>query len=209
MDWIAPLTGLVGAGVGAAASVYTTVRVLKHQLADARQARREAEQIAVVGSLSQALAALHKHARGIPVDLRHRRDLPDRPQAMQRFFEEEREWDKPWMELLRTARTAALGIRDAEPRQRVLNGLTYLGNVNALEYATYGKDRSWVLRRTIDDMEECVYAWRRGDAELPAPSEVYKDVEDSWKQKMDEYEENERSQAEWRREQRAGGASSS
>lgn len=183
MNWTAVAIGLIGAVIGAGASSFTALRVLRHQLKDAAAARSNAERAAVLGALGPAFAALHAHARALP------RDVLDGT---------EQDWSAAWSEKLRSARMTALEIEHRETRERLINGMKYISSLGMLKYAVeHEAARSWLLCRVIDDMQECVYAWRRGDA-LPEPSQAYQEAYHSWGMVTDEYERDIEHEAEER-----------
>ncbi|SRR6266545_629909 len=114
MDW-SPLSGFVGALLGASASYFGSRQVLNQQLKDNRQARGEAERRAVTAALSQALTALLEHVALMPggqVTWRGDFDLEER-EGLRAPLEA---WDQQWQPLIRSARMAALEVRSAELR---------------------------------------------------------------------------------------------
>ncbi|MFD9394783.1 hypothetical protein ACFWBB_29815 [Streptomyces sp. NPDC060000] len=58
MDWVSPLSGIVGVVVGGAITLRGSKAALDRQLADAKAARTDAERIAVSNGLSNALTKL-------------------------------------------------------------------------------------------------------------------------------------------------------
>lgn len=55
------------------------------------------------------------------------------------------------------ARRKAQRPKDSPRRRahrRLLGGLHYIEDLHALEYATYRRRRSWVLRGVVDSMDE-------------------------------------------------------
>ncbi|WP_331726547.1 hypothetical protein [Streptomyces sp. NBC_00280] len=194
MDWLSPVSGLVGALVGAGAGYAGSRQVLNRQLEDTKQAREQAERIAVVAALSTVLTALLEHAARIPDDPARRGEGFDQ-ETYQRMRAKEKEWDEGWQPLVRTAHVAALEVRDADVRNRLTTGLRYLKDWNALEYAFHGKIRAWVLAGVLDHLVETVFAWRR-EEELPAPIDRFTSVAEAWALKMEEYEDTARAEAE-------------
>ncbi|MFF2305971.1 hypothetical protein ACFVVP_26115 [Streptomyces sp. NPDC058128] len=109
MDWIFPVSGLVGAVVGASASSITAVRVLKAQLSDARTAREDVERAKVVATLAKGLEALGEHARAVPEEIRQPEGADAREfQASQR--EAVKQWEATWRDRLRAVKVGALEI---------------------------------------------------------------------------------------------------
>ncbi|NEA21953.1 hypothetical protein [Actinomadura bangladeshensis] len=194
-DWISPLSGLIGALVGASASFFGSQQVLKRQLQADREAREETERTAVVASLSEALTALLDHAALIPEP--HQDKNPAKvPRHARPRYANEQTWNEQWQPLVRSARVAALEVRNTPLRERLTAGLKYLADWRMLEYALHGKIRSWVLTKVVDHLVACVYAWRRGEPSLPAESPEFNDVAKAWRLKQDEYEELDRTEEE-------------
>lgn len=186
MDWLSPVTGLVGALIGASASTVTARIVLKHQLNDAREAREDAERTAVVGALSRNLDALEAHASLVPEPRRgpenHSRESLEREAA------EENSWEDAWEVKLRAVKVGALEVRHEDLRIRLLSALEYVQQLHVLEYAFHGRTRRWVLSGVVEDMTQAVYAWRRGENALPAPNRAYQAAKDAFETNVEEWE---------------------
>src|SRR5689334_12891634 len=66
MDWLSPVSGLVGALVGAGVSYLATRQAQASTVADARDARLQAKQDQAVTALAAAFNGLHQHVRHVP-----------------------------------------------------------------------------------------------------------------------------------------------
>ncbi|EFE67104.1 predicted protein [Streptomyces viridosporus ATCC 14672] len=181
MDWLTPLTGIVGVVVGALTSYASTHQVQKRQLADARLAREEAERAAVVAANAGALTALLGYVRKMPPDS----TLVDVPSAAHgQLAEREQAWAKELDEYLEPARVAALEVRDEQLRTLLLDGLTWIHAWDWIDLDPYRRSREWLMQGTIQHLISCVFAWRRGDARMPEPNGAYARYKEAW-----EYEE--------------------
>lgn len=181
MDWLTPLTGLVGVVVGAATSYVSTHQAQKQQLADARLARDEADRAAVVAANAQALTALLSHIRKMPPDS----SLPEVATAeYEQLAAQEEVWWKELLEYMEPARVAALEVRDEELRTLIVDGLTWIHECQYFNLGPYRRSREWLLMGTVHHLIACVFAWRRGDADMPEPNGRYKRLKEAW-----EYEE--------------------
>lgn len=187
MDWLSPVSALLGALVGACASFFGSRLALKQQLEDARLAREDAERKAVVGALSTTLAALLEQAAKAPQDASCQRAEKD-PGEYRRVFAAKKAWDVDWQPLVHAARIAALEVRQEDVRNRLITALKYLADWRDLEYADHGRIRAWVLRGVIDHLIESVFAWRRGE-QLPDVSQIFITVAEAWQLKQEEKEE--------------------
>ncbi|MEV8534689.1 hypothetical protein [Streptomyces sp. NPDC051211] len=187
MDWISPVSGLVGALLGASASTVTAVLVLKAQLSDARTARADAERANVVASLAKELEALEDHARRVPEDTNPPRGDDVREFRM-RQREAEKQWEGIWRSKAHPVRVGALQIKQEELRHRLLDSLKYGESLHMLEYATHQHGRRWVLRGLVEDMTQSLFAWRRGEADLPKPNRAFKEAEESFDLKTEEWQ---------------------
>ncbi|MFB7333594.1 hypothetical protein ACFC00_18335 [Streptomyces adustus] len=184
MDWITPLTGLVGVFVGAVTSYASTHQVQKRQLADARFAREEAERAAVVAANAQALTALVGHIRKMPPDS----TLADVPSAeYDELSDREQVWSKELFEYLEPARVAALEVRDEYLRTLLIDDLARIQDWDWVDLGPHRRVREWLLADTVQHLIACIFAWRRGDAEMPEPTGRYKRYKEAW-----EYEEERR-----------------
>ncbi|MEU6124843.1 hypothetical protein [Streptomyces sp. NPDC047123] len=205
MDWISPLTGLLGVLVGGLITWRTSTTALDRQLQEAKEARRESERITVATGLSAALAALETQAAKTPPDTRRYADPDLTHEAIRREHRAEQEWEARWETLLRAVRMAALEVRDAPLRRRLLDATTYLQSLRMMEYAFPHANRAWFLRTAVDHLIECVYAWRRGDTPPPAHTAL-DDLRHSYELRVEEYESDarhEREEREGRQRERA------
>ncbi|MFG2775942.1 hypothetical protein [Streptomyces sp. NPDC048350] len=189
MDSISPVSGLVGAVVGASASSITTVRVLKAQLSDARMARADAERASIVASLAKGLEALEEHARLVPEKTQRPRGEDAREFRM-RQHEAEKQWEGIWHVKLHAVKIGALEIRHEVLRGRLLDNIKYGDSLHMLEYATHEHGRRWVLRGLVEDMTQCLFAWRREEPDLPEPQRAVREAKESFEQKTEEWEIN-------------------
>ncbi|MFF2305972.1 hypothetical protein ACFVVP_26120 [Streptomyces sp. NPDC058128] len=57
-----------------------------------------------------------------------------------------------------------------------------------LEYATHNHGRRWVLRGLVEDMTQCLFAWRRDEKGLPEPQRAFMEAKDSFELKEEEWE---------------------
>ncbi|MEV7243373.1 hypothetical protein AB0N92_19300 [Streptomyces sp. NPDC093248] len=177
MDWITPLTGLVGVLVGAATSYASTHQALKRQLADARLVRSEADRAAVVAANAQALTALLGHIRKMPSDCSSS-DVPTT--EYEHLLAREEAWWSESLEYIEPARVAALQVRDENLRVLLVDGLTWIQDCQFLNLGPYRRSRDWLMMGTIHHLIACVFAWRRGDASMPEPNGRYKRLKEAW-----------------------------
>ncbi|MDX2595290.1 hypothetical protein PV343_24025 [Streptomyces sp. WI03-4A] len=204
MDWLSPLSGLVGAIVGAAASYLGTHQAQARAIKDARQSRVEAKQDAAVLLLSNGFAELHKHIRSVPESSQPHLGT----QALQELAAAQAAWDRQLRDLLGPVRIAVEAMRDKELRHRLQEGVSLLEQWEyELEYAYFQSRRAWVLGGIVDDAVACVGAWQREDA-MPEPNNAYRRAKESvetheeeWRLTLEAQEEDRREQA--RREGRA------
>ncbi|MGW3630608.1 hypothetical protein ACWD7F_10665 [Streptomyces sp. NPDC005122] len=197
MDWISPLSGLVGALVGAAASYLGTHQAQARALADARQARVDAKQDAAVVLLSDAFAQLHRHIRSVPEETRVTMDS----QALQEFVAAETAWDQQLHDLLGPVRIAAETMRDKKLRDRLHDVVSMLEQWQyELEYAYYQSRRAWVLGGIVDHAVACVGAWQREDV-IPEPNSSYRRAKESLESHAEEWRLTQEAQDEERRRQ--------
>ncbi|MFB9509949.1 hypothetical protein ACFFS2_32625 [Streptomyces aurantiacus] len=181
MDWLTPLTGLVGVVAGAATSYASTHQAQKQQLADARLAREEAERAAVAAANAQALTALLGHIRKAPPDS----SLLDVPSGdSEELAAREEDWWKDLLEYIEPAQVAALEVRDVEVRTLIVEGLTLIHDSRYYNLGVYRRSREWLLMGTVHHLIACVFAWRRDDSTMPEPNGRYKRLKEAW-----EYEE--------------------
>ncbi|MFF1272708.1 hypothetical protein ACFVZC_04735 [Streptomyces marokkonensis] len=201
MDWISPVSGLVGALVGAAASYLGTHRAQVKALADARQARLEAKQDTAVATLADTFGKLQRHVRDVPGARERGLD----PKESAAFTAARLAWDQKLEDLTAPARIAVGVIRDEALREHLYQALDLLdGWQSGLEYAYRGgaHSRAWVLRGVLSHAVECVGAWQREEP-LPEPNQAYCDAVESMELKREEHELTAQAEAEYRREQHA------
>ncbi|MEU9403163.1 hypothetical protein [Streptomyces sp. NPDC048242] len=184
MDWLTPLTGLVGVVVGAVMSYASTHQVQKRQLADARLAREEADRAAVVAANVQALTALLGHIHKMPLD-----DTVAEVTSSEHDQHSNREqaWSKELLEYLEPARVAALDVRDEHLRALLIDDLARVHEWEWVDFGLYRQIREGLLADTVHHLIACVFAWRRDDAEMPKPNNRYERYKAVW-----EYEEERR-----------------
>lgn len=205
MDWISPVSGLVGALVGAAATYVGTHQAQAKALADARLARLEAKQDTAVATLADTFGKLQRHVRDVP-DAR-KRGLDAEESAA--FTAARQTWDQELEDLTAPARVAVGVLRDEALRARLYQALDLLDAwQSGLEYAYRGgaRSRAWVLRGVLSHAVECVGAWQREEP-LPEPTYAYNEAVASLELKREEHEATAQAEAEYRREQRAQRAS--
>ncbi|MCX5612975.1 hypothetical protein OHB39_36300 [Streptomyces sp. NBC_00047] len=159
--------------------------MLKEQLSDARTARADVERAGVVASLAADLQALEEHARLVPEDTNPPRG-EDVGEFRMRQREAEKQWKDPWRGKLRQVKIGALHIKDEKLRRRLIDGLRYGASLHMLEYATHHRSRRWVLCGLVDDMTQSLFAWRRGEAELPDPNRAFEVAKESFDLKAEE-----------------------
>ncbi len=201
MDWLSPVSGLVGALVGAAATYGGTRQAQHKALADARRARLEAKQDTAVATLADTFGKLQRHVRDVP-GVRERGLDAEESAA---FTAARQTWDQKLGDLTAPARIAVGVIRDEALRARLYQTLDLLDAwQSGLEYAYRGgaRSRAWVLRGVISHAVECVGAWQREEP-MPEPNHAYSDAVESLELKREEAEATAQAEAEYRREQRA------
>ncbi|MEU7426691.1 hypothetical protein [Streptomyces sp. NPDC040750] len=142
MDWLSPLSGLVGAIAGAAASYLGTHQAQARAIKDARQTRVEAKQDAAVLLLSHGFAELHRHVRSVPEASQPDLDV----EALQELAAAEAAWDRQLHDLLGPVRIAVETMRNKELRDRLQEAVSLLEQWEyELEYAYRRSRRVWVL----------------------------------------------------------------
>ncbi|MFE9764774.1 hypothetical protein ACFYPC_09625 [Streptomyces sp. NPDC005808] len=201
MDWLSPVSGLVGALVGAGLSYFGTHRAQVKALEDARQARLEAKQDTAVATLADTFGKLQRHVRDVPGA--RERGLDAEESAA--FTAARETWDQELEDLTAPARVAVGVIRDEALRARLYQTLDLLdGWQSGLEYAYRGgaRSRAWVLRGVLAHAVACVGAWQREEP-MPEPNDAYSDAVESLELKREEHEATAQAEAEYRREQRA------
>lgn len=199
MDWISPVSGLVGALVGAAATYGGTRQAQNKALEDARQARREGKQDQAVTTLAEAFGELHKHVRNVPGDWEPGMSTEDRDV----LTAARQTWDEELQDHIAPARLAIGVIRDSKVRHRLNEAMNLLEVWDSgLVYAFHGRSRVWVLRGVISHAVDCVGAWQR-EAELPEPNAAFLRARESLADKRDEWEAIDEAQEEDRRQRRA------
>ncbi|MFF4227745.1 hypothetical protein [Streptomyces sp. NPDC001820] len=196
MDWLSPLSGLVGALVGAAASYLGTHNAQARALADARQARVDSTQDAAIAVLANVFAELHRHMRSVPEENRRQMDR----QAREELAAAERAWDGQLRDLLGPVRIAIETLRDKGLRDRLQGVIGLLESWDDdLEYA-YRSQRSWVLGGLVDHAVACVGAWQREEA-MPEPNLAVQNAKKSAQLKDEEWQLTCEAADEYRREQ--------
>ncbi|MFJ4700625.1 hypothetical protein ACIP5N_21395 [Streptomyces sp. NPDC088768] len=199
MDWLSPVSGLVGALVGAAASYLGTHKAQAKALEDAKQARLEAKQDVAVAVLADTFGQLQRHVRHLP---QAREPFLNRAQSEQ-LAAVRQAWDQELEDLIAPARIAVETIRDEELRALLHEAMELLGEwQSGLEYAYYGRSRSWVLSGVISHAVACVGAWQR-EERLPEPGFAFREARSSLEQKREEWQHAHEAEEEHRREQRA------
>jgi hypothetical protein len=199
MDWLSPVSGLVGALVGAAASYFGTHKAQARALEDARQARLEAKQDAAVATLADTFGKLQRHVRDIP----QRRGRGLNREQLEQLADVEQVWDQELEDTISPARIAVEAIRNAELRARLHETMELLDSwQSGLEYAFHGRSRSWVLGGVISHAVACVGAWQREEP-LPEPNFAFQEARSSLEMKREEWQHADEAEEEYRREQRA------
>ncbi|MEU5000049.1 hypothetical protein [Streptomyces sp. NPDC021622] len=178
MDWLSPVSGLVGAMFGAAATFGATHHAQNKALADARQARLQAKQDQAVTTLAKAFSDLHKHVRSVP-------DEKSTDTSVRQ------KWDEELQDHIAPARLAISVIREEEVRHRLNEAMTLLEAwKGGLMYAFHGRSRAWVLRGVVSHAVDCVGAWQREEP-LPEPNRMFAEARESLELKQEEWEANE------------------
>jgi hypothetical protein len=201
MDWISPVSGLIGALVGATATYVGTHQAQAKALAHARQARLEAKQDTAVATLADTFGKLQRHVRDVPGA--QERGLDTEESAA--FTAARQTWDQKLEDLTAPARIAVGVLRDEALRARLYQTLDLLDSwQSGLEYAYRGgaRSRAWVLRGVLSHAVECVGAWQREEP-LPEPNHAYSEAVESLEWKREEHEATAKAEAEYRQEQRA------
>lgn len=184
MDWLSPVSGLVGALVGAGLSYLATHRAQTKALADARQARLEAKQDQAVTTLAKAFADLHRHVQSVPED----REPGMSAEDAAALTSARQAWDEKLQDHIAPARLAIGVIRDRKVRNRLNEAMTLLEMWDSgLVYAFHGRSRVWVLRGVISHAVDCVGAWQREET-LPEPNRAFGQARESLAAKQDEWE---------------------
>lgn len=206
MDWLSPVSGLVGALFGAAATYGGTRQAQNKALADARQARLEAKQDQAVATLAKAFGDLHQHVRGVPDDWKPGMSA----EATAALTAARQTWDEKLQDHIAPARLAIGVIRDRKVRHRLKEAMNLLEVWDSgLVYAFHGRPRVWVLHGVVAHAVDTVGAWQREEA-LPEPNRAFTEARESLAAKRDEWEaiaEAEEEHRRRRRAQRADGAS--
>ncbi|MFI1108827.1 hypothetical protein ACH4TU_12825 [Streptomyces physcomitrii] len=205
MDWLSPVSGLVGALVGAAAGYGGTRQAQNRALAAERQARLDAKQDVAMTTLADTFGKLQRHVRGVPGTPEYAPDTEE----FAAVDAAERTWDQKLEDLTAPARIAVGVLRDEALRARLHQSLDLLDAwQSGLEYAYRGRvparSRAWVLRGILSHAVECVGAWQREEP-LPEPNEAYGEAVDSLELKREEAEAAAEAEAAYVREQRARG----
>ncbi|MGC5562561.1 hypothetical protein ACPYPG_06915 [Streptomyces sp. FR-108] len=206
MDWLSPVSGLVGALVGAGVSYLATHQAQAKALADARQARLQAKQDQAVTTLAAAFGELHQHVRSVPAD--YGPGMSDEEAAA--LTAARKTWDEQLQDHIAPARLAIGVIRDSKVRHRLKEAMNLLEVWDSgLVYAFHGRSRVWVLRGVISHAVDCVGAWQREEP-LPEPNGAFTEARESLAIKRDEWEaiaEAEEEERQRRRAQRTSTAS--
>ncbi|WP_435238208.1 hypothetical protein [Streptomyces sp. YPW6] len=203
MDWLSPVSGLVGALVGAGVSYLATHQAQAKALADARQARLQAKQDQAVTTLAAAFGELHQHVRSVPAD--YGPGMSD--EAAAALTAARKTWDERLQDHIAPARLAIGVIRDSKVRHRLKEAMNLLEVWDSgLVYAFHGRSRVWVLRGVISHAVDCVGAWQREEP-LPEPNRAFAEARESLAIKRDEWEAIAEAEEEDRRQRRAQRAS--
>ncbi|MEU2289168.1 hypothetical protein ABZ614_46115 [Streptomyces sp. NPDC013178] len=199
MDWISPVSGLVGALVGAGLSYLGTHRAQAKALADARLARLQAKQDQAVTTLAEAFGDLQKHVREVPGEWEPGMDAG----GTAAVTASRQAWDEKLQDSIAPARLAIGVIREKKLRHRLNETMNLLEEWDGgLVYAFHGRSRAGVLRGVIAHAVECVGAWQREEA-LPEPNHAFREARESMQAKRDEWEAIAEAQEEDRLRRRA------
>ncbi|WP_126900575.1 hypothetical protein [Streptomyces sp. WAC 01325] len=199
MDWISPVSGLVGALVGAGLSYLGTHRAQAKALADARLARLQAKQDQAVTALAETFGNLQKHVREVPGDWEPGMDV----EATAALTAARAAWDGQLQDFIAPARLAIGVIRDKKLRHRLNETMNLLEEWDrGLVYAFYRRSRVGVLHGVITHAVDCVGAWQREDA-MPEPNHAFRKARESMQAKRDEWEAIDEAREEERRQRRA------
>lgn len=175
MDWISPLSGLVGALIGGGASLYGSRLSLTAQLnlkvlemEAARRDQEDAERGRIAGLLGPRLTGLTMFLR--THGLQH----------------EDGSHQSEWPLVVTEAELAALEVPDRELRELFVDAFDALRHWDrSLRYVNQGREPVQVIHGIVDHLVQCLFAWRRGDA-LPEPSPAFTHARQSWGIWMDE-----------------------
>ncbi|MEU6733316.1 hypothetical protein ABZ929_08925 [Streptomyces physcomitrii] len=205
MDWLSPVSGLVGALVGAGAGYFGTRQAQSRALAAERQARLDAKQDVATATLSDTFGKLQRHVREVPGP----HELAPHTEEFAESDAAERTWDQKLEDLTAPARIAVGVLRDEALRARLHQSLDLLDAwQSGLEYAYRGRasarSRAWVLRGILSHAVECVGAWQREEP-LPEPNEAYGHAVESLELKREQAESVAEAEAQYVRERRARG----
>ncbi|MDX3777501.1 hypothetical protein [Streptomyces europaeiscabiei] len=203
MEWISPVSGLVGALVGAAATYGGTRQAQNKALEDARQARREAKQDQAVATLATGFGDLHQHIRSVPDDWEPGMSTEEAAA----LTAVRQTWDERLQDHIAPVRLAIGVIRERKVSRRLNEAMNLLEVWDSgLAYAFHGRSRVWVLRGVVSHAVDCVGAWQREEA-LPEPNRAFREARESLEAKQAEWEAIDEAQEEDRRQRRAQRAS--
>ncbi|MEU5332121.1 hypothetical protein AB0G51_02145 [Streptomyces asoensis] len=184
MDWLSPLSGLVGAVVGAAASYLGTHQAQARALKDARRARVDAKQDAAVVLLGNGFAELHRHIRSMPDPSPPDMDVNE----LQELAAMEAAWDRQLHDLLSPVRIAVETMRNKELRARLQEAVRLLEQWEyEIEYAYFRSRREWVLGGIVDHAVACIGAWQREDV-MPEINWAFRRAKESVELKNEEWQ---------------------
>ncbi|MFG2604644.1 hypothetical protein ACGFT2_13980 [Streptomyces sp. NPDC048514] len=112
-------------------------------------------------------------------------DVPS--DTYEQLAKREQAWGKELHEYLEPARLAALEVRDEELRTLLVDGLTRIHDWDWIDLGLYRRSREWLITGTIHHLISCLFAWKRGDAQMPEPNGHCSRYKEAW-----EYEEERR-----------------
>ncbi|QQM38627.1 hypothetical protein [Streptomyces liliifuscus] len=174
MDWVSPLSGLVGALIGGGASLYGGRAQVRAQL-DLKNAemvaasaeQEDAERGRIAAALGPRLLELTRVYRAVGAEFSDGRENPD------------------WPMLVMDAELAALEIPDRELRELMADALKAVEHWSSSFRNVNGRP-SRLIPVVLDHLMQCLFAWRRGD-ELPEPSQAFENAQESWMLWIDEH----------------------
>lgn len=184
MDWLSPLSGLVGAVAGAAASYLGTHQAQARALKDARQARVDAKQDAAVVLLCNGFAELHRHIRSMPDSSPPGMSVSE----LQELAATEAAWDRQLHDLLSPVRIAIETMRSKELRARLHEVVKLLERwEDEIAYAYFQSRREWVLGGIVDHAVACIGAWQREEV-IPEINWAFRRAKESVESKNEEWQ---------------------
>jgi hypothetical protein len=168
MDWSAVGSTVLGAGIGFAGTYWAQ----KMSLADARQARLDANQDVAIAMLSESFTGILQLIRSVPLERFERIGGRKIEKPWQEVRAAEKLWTGQLLDLLGPAAVAVETLLDKDLRTRLVEVFDLLEHWEGLEDAFHGWYGPAVLRRIAKHGVALLGAYAREEP-LPAPGEVY------------------------------------